>query len=141
MKFLPLLLLSFSLFLGACASVKNAKDLEGSGTIDLRKTADSDTYGYSEKNPIKVGGVEDNLGPAMERKFLNQLAGPNGEEISFTRTESCCSFDTPRGFMGAGLLDKYEITYDGQTSPVTLYINMYDYEEPMIPVGFTRRKE
>jgi len=140
MKFLPIFFLAALFFLGSCASVNNAKNLEGSGTIDLTKKASSDTYGYSEKNPVKVGGVVDNLGPAMERKFLNQLAGPNGEEISFKRTSSCCSFDTPRGYMGSGLLDKYEITYDGLASPITLYINMYDYEEPMIPVGFTRKK-
>lgn len=43
--------------------------------------------------------------------------------------------------MGGGLLDVYEITYDGLDKPIELYINMYDYNDPMIPVGFTPKKE
>ena len=139
MKILSLLVIASFFLLGSCASVKSADQMEGSGTINLSKKASDETYGYTQKNPINVGGVVDEVGPAMERKFLNQLAGPNGEEISYNRTSSCCSFDTPRGFMGSGLLDVYEITYDGLDAPITLYINMYDYEEPMIPVGFTRK--
>ncbi len=139
MKILSLLVIASLFMLGSCASVKNADDKVGSGPINLTKTATDKTYGYSEKNPICVGGVVDEEGPGMQRKFLNQLAGPNGEEISYTRASSCCHFETPRGYLGGGLLDIYEITYDGLDAPIELYINMYDYEEPMIPVGFTRK--
>ncbi|MCR9173590.1 MAG: 2-dehydro-3-deoxyphosphooctonate aldolase [bacterium] len=143
MKILSLLIIASLFVLGSCSSVKTSSSSSGknagSGPVNLTKTASDDTYGYSSKNPIKVGGVVDSQGPAMERRFLDQLAGPNGEEISYHRASSCCNFKTPNGFMGGGLLDVYEVTYEGSGGPIELYINMYDYEEPMIPVGFTRK--
>ena len=39
--------------------------------------------------------------------------------------------------MGKGLLDVYEITYDGQKEKIKIYINMYDYKSPEAPAGFT----
>lgn len=97
------------------------------------------TYGYTEGNPIKVGGVKNNEGPLNERRFLDVLAGPEGEILSYNRQGSCCPFPSENGFMGNGLLDIYEITWKGQDEPVILYINMYDYEPLKVPVGFTRR--
>jgi len=106
-------------------------------TFLITELSTDKTYG-TEKNPIKVGGDE-NSGPSNERRFLNALAGPNGEKISYTRKGSCCHFETPNGFMGGGLLDMYEITWPGQKKPVMLYINMYDPGELKCPVGFTLR--
>jgi len=139
MKLLSFSLILFVLLASGCATTKSANQLKGSGPINLSEKSDDATYGFSEKNPINVGGVSESQGPAMERKFLDQLAGPNGETISYKRIESCCSFETPRGFMGKGLLDVYEVTYNGIGTPKKLYINMYDYEKPLIPVGFTRK--
>ncbi|GAB5417964.1 MAG: hypothetical protein Crog4KO_14170 [Crocinitomicaceae bacterium] len=139
MKFLQLSAIFLLIFATGCASLKSNKELPGSGTIDVKKEAKSEKYGYSQSEPINVGGVSDGNGPGMERKFLNQLAGPNGEEITYDRVSSCCAFDTPHGLLGQGLLDVYEVTWEGLTAPKKLYINMYDYEEPMIPVGFTRK--
>ena len=103
----------------------------------LTEISEDKTYGYSQKNPIKVGGVEKREGPLNERRFLNTRAGPNGELITYQRIGSCCPFKTPNGFDGTGLLDKYKITWEGQTNEVFLYINMYDYGTLKCPVGFT----
>ena len=47
-------------------------------------------------------------------------------------------FKTPNLWIGdTVLLDRYEMTYEGLTKPVFLYIDFYDYEQPMVPVGFT----
>jgi hypothetical protein len=94
-----------------------------------------DDYGYSEKNPIKTGG-----GPQGERAFLNRLAGPNGESVRYNRLGSCCSFSTPNSPMGGGLLDRYEVLIEGQSQTKILYLNMYDFEKPKIPKGFTEKK-
>src|SRR5690554_85077 len=51
-------------------------------TFLLTEISKDKTYGLSEKNPIRVGGVDKNEGPVNERRFLNALAGPNGEKIS-----------------------------------------------------------
>lgn len=116
---------------------------DGSATGDFFKltvVSDDDTYGYSEKNPIKVGGAKNSSGPANERKFLNALLGPDGQIVTYVRTGSCCMFKTPHGLMGAGLLDKYEVKYEGLENPVILYINMYDKGDLKAPKGFTFRQ-
>jgi hypothetical protein len=40
---------------------------------------------------------------------------------------------------GLAMLDRYEVKYtdkDGKPATVIIFISMYDYKEPMIPVGF-----
>ena len=76
----------------------------------------------------------------MERWFLDQLAGPKGESVTYERIGSCCGFETPNGFMGIGMLDKYRVYIAGDPTPKTLFLNMYDFEEPLIPHGFTAKK-
>jgi hypothetical protein len=94
---------------------------------------DDKTYGYSESNPIKVGGF--NSGPANQRNYLNSLAGPNGEAFVYSRAGSCCDFDTKNSPWGVGMLDMYRITYSGKNDTVTLYLNMYDKATLKAPVG------
>lgn len=95
-------------------------------------------YGYTSKEPIKVGGVREGIGPASERAYLNKLAGPKGEAIWYSRVGSCCPFKTSNGFLNnSGMLDVYKVTYQGNTDTVELYLNMYDYEEQKLPKGFS----
>lgn len=84
------------------------------------------TYGYFKENPIKVGG-EAFDGPARERAYLDNLAGPKGEKISYTRAGSTSEGDT--------ILDAFTIT--GLEKEVTLYIDEYSYTDPQAPAGFT----
>jgi hypothetical protein len=105
-------------------------------TFVITESSDDKSYGYSQSNPIMVGGVNSEEGPLNERRFLNALSGPGGEEIRYERKGSCCSFASKNGFMGTGLLDRYEITWQGQREPVMLYINMYDPGKLKCPVGF-----
>lgn len=109
-------------------------------TFALSNVTTDKTYGYDQNNPIKVGGVQENSGPLNERRFLNALLGPNGETVTYVRKGSCCAFKSPNGFNGVGLLDRYEVSYEGLENPIFLFINMYDYDELKVPVGFTFRK-
>lgn len=84
------------------------------------------TYGYTKENPIKVGG-DDFGGPPREREYLDNLAGPNGEKISYSRTGSIN--------FGNTILDAFVIR--GLSKEVTLYIDEYSFTEPQAPVGFT----
>ncbi len=84
------------------------------------------TYGYTQKNPIKVGG-DDFGGPPREREYLDNLAGPKGEKISYSRTGSLD--------FGNTILDGFVIT--GMGKEITLYIDEYSFTEPQAPVGFT----
>ena len=106
-------------------------------TFLLTEISTDKTYGISEKNPIKVGGVDKLEGPLNERRFLNALAGPNGEKVSYYRAGSCCPVKSKNGFMGMAMLDNYRVTWEGSTDTVSIYINMYDSGELKAPVGFT----
>jgi len=117
-------ILLISLAVVSCSSNKSG---------DSKVNSDA-TYGYTEKNPIKVGGNSN--GPANERKYLNSLSGPNGETISYMRTGSCCAFETKNSPFGSGMLDAYAVTYEGKKDTVMLYLNMYDKAALKAPVGF-----
>ena len=104
-----------------------------------RDLSEDKAYGYSESNPIKVGRLHG--GPRDSRMFLSALRGPEGQGVTFKRLGSCCFFDTPNGLIGGkGMLDKYELSYQGLKAPIILYINMYDFEQPKVPVGFSKSK-
>jgi hypothetical protein len=83
-------------------------------------------YGYTPEDPIKVGG-----GIKGEHEYLRGLRGPQGQELRYVRRGSC-SAPPP----GGGLLDMYEVTYDGLEQPVMLYLDMYRRAEPRAPAGF-----
>jgi len=100
----------------------------------IKETTNDSTYGYTKENAIKVGG--EMQGPANERNYLNSLSGPNGETLKFSRSGSCCPFETKNSSFGMGMLDIYRVTYEGKNDTVTLYINMYDKAKLKAPVGF-----
>lgn len=110
------------LILASCSSKKNVI------------TNNDTTYGYTEKNPVKVGGF--NNGPSNERDYLNSLTGPNGEKVEFYRNGSCCPFNTKNSPFGEGMLDQYSVFYEGIKDTAIIYVNMYDKAEIKAPVGF-----
>ena len=94
------------------------------------------TYGRTPKKPIRVG---QGLGAFVEQAYLNALRGPRGEAVTYERVGGgCCMFATPNNPFGKGLLDRYAVTYAGLAAPIVLYIDMYDWERPLVPVGLTR---
>lgn len=97
-------------------------------------------YGYEKDYPINVFFGSTSSETNNEYRFLNALAGPNGEKVNYKKLESCCPFPTKTSEMGAGLLSVYEIRWEGQKNPVNLYLNIYEKGILMIPVGFTQKK-
>ena len=117
-----------------CSSTKKANV---PGTSADHDATSARAYGYDERNPIKVGG-----GPSYEREYLNHLTGPNGEKVTYVRQGSCCPFKTPNALFGdSGMLDRYEVTYEGQDKPAILYLNMYDKDTLRAPEGFILKNE
>lgn len=115
-------------------------ELVDDNTFLLTEVSVDKTYGLSQKNSVEVGGSDKSEGPKNERRFLNALAGPNGEEISYHRSGSCCPVKSKNGFMGTAMLDHYRVTWDGSKDTISIYINMYDYGELKAPIGFTIKK-
>ena len=160
MKTIYLFICIVGLLMSSCATSKKSvrkgeanvrHELLDARTFKITKFARDKTYGYSEDNPVKVGGGME--GPLNEQRFLNALAGPNGEKVTYKRQGSCCPFksrdalpsdgnvQTPNALFGdSGVLDMYEVIIEGSSEKIILYLNMYDSETLQVPVGFTLRK-
>ncbi|NOQ65017.1 MAG: hypothetical protein GQ582_10955 [Methyloprofundus sp.] len=105
------------------------------------KGKNKDTYGISEYNPIMLGFLKSKSDVKFLNSYINGLSGPNGEKIKYRRVAACCAFKTPRGlFEETGVLEIWEVTYNGLSSPTKLYFNVYDYGELAAPVGFLLKK-
>lgn len=128
----------------SCSTTKQSitNNLKDNETFELFEISKDPTYGLSEKNPVQVGGVSTNEGPRNERRFLNALAGPNGEKISYYRAGSCCPIKSDKDIMGTGrvMLDNYQVTWEGSKDTLSIYINMYDSGSLKAPKGFTIKK-
>ena len=78
------------------------------------------------------------MGPAHEYHYLSQLRTSGGAPVQFRRIGGCCPFETENSPMGQGMLDKYEVAAPGENSePVVLFLNMYDFDAPKAPKGFS----
>ena len=133
----------FILVLSSCSQTKNIArtSITDNESFVITEVSGDKTYGLTSKNPVEVGGNSGNSGPSNERKYLNMLAGPNGEKISYQRAGSCCPVKSKKGFMGYAMLDNYRITWEGTTDTVSIYINMYDKGVLKAPIGFAIKKD
>lgn len=97
-------------------------------------------YGFNEEYPVNVFYVNSNDENLNASRYLNALAGPNGEKITYIKIESCCPFPTKRTEIGAGYLDIYELKWEGQKNPIRLYINIYERGYILVPIGLSIKK-
>jgi len=151
MKKLSFLVLLSSVLVSSCISTRNTirnidnnipgPSLNGEyNSFIITKKATDKKYAYNENYPVNVGFTTLEDGANNQTRFLNALSGPKGEKISYKLVDTCCPFPTKRSDMGAGMLDIFEITYEGQTKPILLYINKYERGELLIPMGLTAKK-
>ena len=97
-------------------------------------------YGYDKDYPINIFYSDTRNETLNQQRFLNALAGPKGEKITYTKLESCCPFPSKRSEMGAGLLDVYELKWEGQKLPILIYLNIYEKGVLMVPFGLSLKK-
>lgn len=127
-----LLALFLAVTFGAASAASADRSLPA---ITITAISTDSTYG-TEPNPIKTGGGLD--GVSREDQYLALLRGPHGEALTIKREGSCCSFKTPNGLIGGmGLLDVYVVTIGNGGPTRKLYVDMYDYDTPKAPMGFT----
>ena len=121
----------------------NAPDLilKKDNTFAITLFSNDKKYGYDPDYPVNIFYQNTRNETLNETRFLNALAGPNGEKITFKRLETCCPFPTKRSDMGAGFLNVYELTWSGQKKPLTLYLNVYEKGILMVPMGLSLKKE
>jgi hypothetical protein len=143
--FIPLLLVITS-----CGSIKSSiKNVDNNAPVPvlgknnsfvITEYSKDKKYGYDKDYPINIyfrGTKNDTIN---QKYFLNALAGPKGEKITYTRMENCCPFPTKNSDMGAGFLNVYELKWEGQKKPVLLYLNIYEKGLLMVPVGLSLQK-
>lgn len=149
LKYCTLLLLAF--FAASCVSTKSTiKNIDDNAPIPrvtednafvLTEFSTDKKYGYDPDYPINVFYKNTKDDKINQQRFLNALAGPNGEKLVFNKIETCCPFPTKRNEMGAGFLDVYQITWEGNKNPVRLYFNIYEKGALLVPVGFALKKK
>ncbi len=147
-KILPFisLLLLFTSCISTQSTLKNVDDnapiprLESNNTFVINEYSKDKRYGYEKEYPINLFYSNTKNETINQQRYLNALAGPKGKKITYTKLESCCPFPTKRSEMGAGFLDVYELKWEGQQNPVTLYLNIYEKGVLMVPVGLTLKK-
>lgn len=127
-------------------TIKNIDDnapiptLNKEGAFVITQYATDPKYGFDRDYPINVFYRNSKDESINQVRFLNALAGPNGEKIFYKKIESCCPFPTKKSEMGAGFLDVYEVSWIGQKRPLLLYMNIYEKGALMVPVGFSLKK-
>jgi hypothetical protein len=151
-KYTWLLIGAVGLLAGSCGTSRKTPALYGSTAMPaatnevanpavlpfvIREVSADETYGYTTQNPVRVGGGR-SAGARNQLRYLNALKGPQGQAVTCQRQASCCPFKTRRGVVdNTGMLDVYAVTWEGKTTPVTLYINMYRGGRLLAPQGFT----
>ena len=139
-----LLLLTFIFLIASCTTRKQIAGpkpvLKDENTFRLAGVSKDSTYGYTPENPVLVGGIQIRQGPWNSRRYLNALAGPKGEAVTYERAGSCCPIEGEPGQAGQALLDHYRVIWEGAPDSVSLYLNLYSEGELKAPVGFTLKK-
>ena len=145
-----IVVLLISVLTSSCVStkstLKNVHDdapmpvISKDNTFVLTEYSKDKKYGYDPDYPVNVfyiNAKDENLNAEL---YLKALAGPKGENITFSKLESCCPFPTIRTEIGAGFLDVYELKWEGQSEPIKLYINIYERGYLLVPVGLSIKK-
>lgn len=94
------------------------------------QVADDPDYGSSPARPAQVGGGP-MYGAARQQRYLKALRGPGGEPVTFERKGTAGSPDT-------GLVDRYDVRYEGAVAPVVVYVDFYHFTDTLLaPRGLT----
>lgn len=134
----------------SCISIKNTIQnidnnapslvLLSNNTFEIKAYSNDMRYGYNPDYPVNIyyaSALDENIN---QPRFLNALAGPNGEVIKYRKLQSCCPFPSKNAASGAGLLDVYELSWLGLKKPIKIYINIYEKGFVMVPKGLSVRK-
>lgn len=151
MKTFQLLLLVLSTaFFTSCGGIKSTlqnvddtaiKPPVRNNQFQLTEYASDSKYGYNKDYPINLGFENEKYSFKNIAYFFNALEGPKGEKITYLKTDNCCPFPSKKSIMGAGTLEVYEVTLEGNDSKTLLYINIYEKGKVVCPKGFTIKKQ
>jgi hypothetical protein len=134
------------LLFSACGSIKSSiKNIDNNvvkpGLKDnhfvITEYSSDKKYGYNKDYPINLGFETEKASQKNVAYYFDALLGKKGEKFTYEKVESCCPFPTKRNAIGAGSLDIYEITFEGNSKKIRLYINLFERGKVLCPVGFS----
>lgn len=144
------LILTVVLLITSCGSIKSfIKNVDNNAPYPvlgknnafvITQYSKDKKYGYDKDYPINIFYRNTSNDTINQKYFLNALAGPKGEKITYTKLENCCPFPSKSSDNGAGFLDVYELRWEGQKKPVILYLNIYERGQLMVPLGLSLKK-
>jgi hypothetical protein len=145
------LLLSFCTlaFATSCVSTRNTIQnidrnavmpaLSKEKTFVITEVSKDKKYGYDQDYPVNMGFQAINATEVNIERYFGALSGPEGQKLSYKKTDSCCPFPSAND-MGAGILDIYEVTWEGLKEPKRIYVNLYEKGKILAPSGFGIRQ-
>ncbi|MBF4473778.1 MULTISPECIES: 2-dehydro-3-deoxyphosphooctonate aldolase [Flavobacterium] len=143
------LLIALLLIITSCGSIKSSiKNVDNSAPVPVVKNdafvitaySKDKKYGYDKDYPINIFYRDTKNDTINQKYFLNALAGPKGEKITYTKLENCCPFPSKNTDTGAGFLDVYQLKWEGLKTPIILYLNIYERGQLMVPAGLGLKK-
>jgi hypothetical protein len=141
-----LTILSIFVLLSSCGSTKSTlKNVDNTalkpaikdGHFVITNYSSDRKYGFDKDYPINLGFDNERFGERSAMYFFNALQGPNGEKIAFIKIDNCCPFPTSRSTMGGGILEIYEVTFEGINTKYIMYVNIFDKGKIECPKGFS----
>ncbi|TRW23365.1 2-dehydro-3-deoxyphosphooctonate aldolase [Flavobacterium zepuense] len=134
----------------ACTSTRNTiKNIDDNAVMPaltkeknfvITETSSDKNYGFDQDYPINLGFMPYQSAEINVKRYFGALSGPDGEKLTYNKVDSCCPFPSKRTDMGAGILDIYEVKWDGLTEPKRIYINLYEKGNILAPIGFGIKK-
>ncbi len=143
--FVPLFALSVSC-ISTRSTLKNVDNnapipqLTADNRFVLTQISKDSKYGFDMDYPVNVFFNDSKDEELNCKRYLNSLSGPNGEDITYTKTGICCPFPSKNINTGGGFLAVYFITYNGLKTPLVLHLNIYEKGLLLAPSGFTIKK-
>lgn len=144
-----ILLLFLITLLSSCGAIKSTiKNIDNTAIKPQVKNeqfliteyAKDSNYGYDKDYPINLGFENEKNSPKNIEYFFNGLEGPKGEKIFYIKKESCCPYPTKRNVIGAGTLEVYEVSIEGNEKKLQLYLNIYEKGKVLCPKGLQIKK-
>jgi TolB protein len=90
--------------------------------------SEDSSYGFSPENPIKIG-FDPRDGGTTESACLPWLLGPQGQPIRTDLLEELR--------VDSGKICMVSVTYEGQETEDILYFDVFNFEQPRAPWGYT----
>ncbi|WP_159799355.1 2-dehydro-3-deoxyphosphooctonate aldolase [Flavobacterium sp. MK4S-17] len=118
----------------------NMPALSKERTFIITEISNSDKYGYDPDYPVNLGFLSLKSSEVNVDRYFGALTGPQGQKLIYNKIESCCPFPSKRNDMGAGILDIYEVKWEGLKEPKRIHINLYEKGEILAPLGFGIKK-